>query len=85
MTALIVFDDIVFTGDDLEEMGKLKNDLAKEFEIKDLGNLKYFLGIEVARSKDGIFIFERQYVLDLLKETGGCSGARLLIPQWTLI
>ena len=56
VTALIVYvDDIVLTGDDLEEMGKLKNYLAKEFEIKDLGNLKYFLGIEVARSKDRDF------------------------------
>ena len=56
VTALIVYvDDIVLTGDDLEEKGKLKNYLAKEFEIKDLGNLKHFLGIEVARSKDGIF------------------------------
>ena len=53
LTALIVYvDDIVLTGDDLEEMGRLKKYLAKEFEIKDLGNLKYFLGIEVARNWD---------------------------------
>ena len=58
------------TGDDLEQMAKLKKDLAKEFEIKDLGSLKYFLGIEVARSKHGIFISQRKYVLDLLAETG---------------
>ena len=32
--------------------------------------MKYFLGIEVARSKDGIFICQRKYVLDLLQETG---------------
>ena len=44
--------------------------MAKEFEIKDLGSLKYFLGIEVARSKQGIFISQRKYVLDLLQETG---------------
>ena len=51
--ALIVYvDDIIVTGDDLEEMGRLKEKLAREFEIKDLGRLKYFLGIEVARSKE---------------------------------
>lgn len=49
-------DDIVLTGDDLEEMQRLKEYLSREFEIKDLGALKYFLGIEVARSKHGIFI-----------------------------
>ena len=68
MTVLIVnVDDLVLTGIDLEEMQCLKSYRAKEFEIKDLGNLKYFLGIEVARSKEGIFISQRKYVLDLIK------------------
>jgi hypothetical protein len=34
-----------------------------------LGYLKYFLGIEVVRSRNGIFFSQRKYVLDLLKET----------------
>ncbi|XP_028105641.1 uncharacterized protein LOC114304706 [Camellia sinensis] len=69
--ALIVYvDDIVLIGDDVEEVPRLKEYLANEFEIKDLGSLKYFLGIEVARSKEGIFICQRKYMLDLLKETG---------------
>ena len=49
-------DDIVVTGNDTVEIGKLKTYLAKEFEIKDLGTLRYFLDIEVARSKEGIFV-----------------------------
>jgi hypothetical protein len=48
----------------------LKTYLAKEFEIKDLRNLRYFFGIEVARSNEGIFVSQRKYVLDLLVETG---------------
>ena len=43
--------------------------MAKEFEIKALGRLKYFLGIEVAHSRQGIFISQQKYVTDLLKET----------------
>ena len=41
-----------------------------EFEIKDLENLKYFLGMEVAKSKEGIFIPQRKYTLDLITQTG---------------
>ncbi|KAK2972599.1 hypothetical protein RJ640_007068 [Escallonia rubra] len=63
------------SGDDYEEMNRLKTILPKEFEIKDLGKLKYFLGMEVARSNKGISISQRKYTLDLLKETGmiGCK------------
>ena len=79
---LIVYvDDIVLTGDDNEELERLKKRLAAEFEIKDLGMLKYFLGMEFARSKEGIFVNQHKYVLDLLNETGllGCKLAEMPI------
>ena len=71
MAVLIVYvDDIILTGDDDSELEKLKKFLAQEFEIRDLGALKYFLGMEVARSKEGIFVSQKKYVLDLLMEMG---------------
>lgn len=78
MAVLIVYvDDIVITGDDYREINNLKASLAGEFEIKDLGFLKYFLGMEVARSKKGIMVSQQKYILDLLKEIGmmGCRPA----------
>ena len=48
----------------------LKETLAAEFDLKDLGFLKYFLGIKVARSNKGIVLSQRKYILDLLSETG---------------
>jgi len=60
---------MIVAGDDEHEKQILKEKLAAQFEMKDLGKLKYFLGIEVAYSKKGIFIFQRKYVIDLLKET----------------
>ena len=88
ITVLIVYvDDIIVTGNDLDEIGRLKGKLAKEFEIKDLGTLRYFLEIEMARSSNGIFISQRKYVLDLLQETGmlGCKpGDTLIDPNHKL-
>ena len=51
--------------------------------MKDLGRLKYFLGIEVTYSNQGIFISQRKHVLDLLRETGklGCKAASTPIEQ----
>lgn len=57
ITVLIVYvDDIVLTRDDSKEMARLKGELFKGFEIKDLGQLHYFLGMKVARSMQGIVV-----------------------------
>ncbi|RVW28267.1 Retrovirus-related Pol polyprotein from transposon RE1 [Vitis vinifera] len=70
MAIIIVYvDDIILTKDHEKELCKLKNFLTKEIEIRDLGNLKYFLGMEIVRLKKGIVVSQRKYVLDLLKET----------------
>ncbi|KAJ8746841.1 hypothetical protein K2173_003847 [Erythroxylum novogranatense] len=64
-----VQNDMIITRSDVEEIHQLRRNLFREFEMKDLGGLKYFLGIEVLRSRTGIFISQRKYVLDLLAET----------------
>ena len=66
---LVVYvDDIIITGDDMAGISSLKSFLHGQFHTKDLGMLKYFLGIEVMRSKCRIFLSQRKYVLDLLSE-----------------
>ncbi|RZB60128.1 Retrovirus-related Pol polyprotein from transposon RE2 [Glycine soja] len=68
---LIVYvDDIVITRNDTTKITQLKEHLFSHFQIKDLGPLKYFLGIEVAQSGDGVVISQRKYALDILEETG---------------
>ena len=65
----VYVDDIIITGDDMAGISSLKSFLHGQFHIKDLGMLKYFIGVEVMRSKRGIFLSQRKYVLDLLSET----------------
>ncbi|XP_070044037.1 uncharacterized mitochondrial protein AtMg00810-like [Nicotiana tomentosiformis] len=72
---LVVYvDDIVITGNDQDGITNLKQHLFQHFQTKDLGRLKYFLGIEVAQSSSGIVISQRKYALDILEKTGmmGC-------------
>jgi hypothetical protein len=60
----------MIVGDNLKEMQQIKDYLNQNFSIKDLGTTRYFLGLEIARSKDGIVLYQRKYCLDLLKDTG---------------
>lgn len=46
-------DDVIFTSDDYDEMRQIKGKLAAKFEMKDLGNLGYFLGMEVETNRTG--------------------------------
>jgi hypothetical protein len=48
---IIYVDDMIITRDDTKEICKLQKQLAMDFEMKNMGGLKYFLGIEVARSR----------------------------------
>ena len=61
---------MIINGNNEEEISDLKGKLFKEFEMKDFGNLKYFLIIEVFRSKKGIIINQKKYILELLAEVG---------------
>ena len=74
ITILLVYvNDTIVTGKNPKEREYLQWYLAREFEIKELGKLKYFLGIKVAHSKESIFISQQKYVTDLLNEIGKLS------------
>jgi len=74
-TLLIYVDDILITGNDPIAISSLKQFLHNCFRIKDLGDLKFFLGIKVSRSKKGIFISQRKYTLEIIKD-GGYLGVK---------
>lgn len=59
---LIYVDDMLITGDSLKIVEETKGKLKQAFKMKDLGELRYFLGIEFARSEHGIMMHQR-YIL----------------------
>lgn len=63
------------------EFQNIKSILDTSFKIKDLGQLKYFLGIEVAHSKLGISLCQRKYCLDLLHDSGHMGSKPISTPS----
>jgi hypothetical protein len=81
-TVLLVYvDDIILAGDTLSEFDHIKSILHASFKIKDLGQLKYFLGLEVAHSKLGISLCQRKYCLDLLSDSGSIGSKPVSTPS----
>jgi hypothetical protein len=77
---IIYVDDLIITGDSDVDISNLKKLLKQKFEMKDLGELRYFLGIEVIQSPKGIWLLQRQYALNKLFEYGMTGCKPILIP-----
>jgi hypothetical protein len=79
---LIYVDDIIVTASSEEAVTALLQDLKKEFALKDLGNLHYFLGIEVKRTKEGIVLSQGKYARDILTRVGmmNCKPSPTPLP-----
>ncbi|WVZ72411.1 hypothetical protein U9M48_020877 [Paspalum notatum var. saurae] len=74
---LIYVDDIIVASSSEAAIKVLLQALKSDFALKDLGDLHYFLGIEVTITKQGIKLSQEKYARDLLKRTGMlmCKGA----------
>ena len=63
---LLYVDDMIITSDDLSGIQELNDFLSQQFEMKDLGHLSYFLGLEITYSTEGLYITQAKYASDLL-------------------
>ncbi|XP_022040512.1 uncharacterized mitochondrial protein AtMg00810-like [Helianthus annuus] len=66
MYLLVYVDDLILTGNHQPTILSFILSLHNEFAIKDLGKLNYFLGLEVTYTKDGLFLNQSKYALDIL-------------------
>ncbi|KAL3498698.1 hypothetical protein ACH5RR_041430 [Cinchona calisaya] len=71
---LLYVGDMIITGDDLDGITVLKRHLHQYFEMKDLGFLSYFLGLEVSSNSNGYFLTQAKYISDLLARAGLTDG-----------
>lgn len=80
---LVYVDDLLICGNHSHMIQKFKEYLGKCFSMKDLGKLKYFLGFEISRGPEGIFVSQRKYALDIVTDTGnlGCQPAATPLEQ----
>jgi hypothetical protein len=67
---LLYVDDMIITGDDTVGIRNLQQFLSQQFEMKDLGSLSYFLGLEVSSDQNGYYLSQAKYASDLLSRAG---------------
>jgi len=78
---LIYVDDIILAGNSSCDIQEITTCLDKKFRVKDLGNLKYFLTLEVARSHKGIHICQKKYALNILSHSGLLAFKSTITPM----
>ena len=77
---LLYVDDLVITSPNLVAINNVKSQLSDAFEMKDLGDLHCFLGIEVIHTPDGILLSQQHYVLKMLYNFGMTDCRPVLTP-----
>ncbi|KAJ8616030.1 hypothetical protein MRB53_035402 [Persea americana] len=76
-------DDMIFAGSSQVLVDEFKKHMKTEFDMTDLGSLKFFLGLEVTQGEDGIFLKQELYAKELLKKFGMINCSPVMTPLQT--
>jgi hypothetical protein len=77
---LVYVDDIIVVSSSQSATVALLHNLEKDFALKDLGDLHYFIGIEVTKIKDGILLSQSKYAMDILQRAGTSKCKAVATP-----
>jgi hypothetical protein len=80
-TVLVCVDDLIITGDCEEEIFLIKQNLSVRFQMKELGQLKHFLGLEIDYTHEGLVLHQKRYSSDLLKKFGMVNCKPISTPM----
>jgi hypothetical protein len=78
---LLYVDDMLITGDDVDHIIHVKQQLGEQFQMSDLGPLSYFLGIEVLHSSKGYYLSQSKYIRDLIARSGITDSRTVATPM----
>jgi hypothetical protein len=80
----IYVDDIIFSGSSHTLVAKFSDTMSKEFEMSMMGELAFFLGLQIKQTREGTFVHQGKYTKDVLKifDMGGAKP--LLTPMSTM-
>ena len=80
LSVLVYVDDLIITENSIKAIANFKKHLSTCFHMKDLGALKYFLGIEVACGLEGMFLCQRKYALNIISEARLLGAKPMTFP-----
>nr|GEY56752.1 uncharacterized mitochondrial protein AtMg00810-like [Tanacetum cinerariifolium] len=81
IVVLVYIDDLMITGNDTEQVKTLKKQLSSQFHLKDLGDLHYFLGLEVTKAEAGMFVSQKKYNMEMLQEADVMHSKPYKLPM----
>ncbi|XP_016670018.1 uncharacterized mitochondrial protein AtMg00810-like [Gossypium hirsutum] len=76
----LYIDDLIVSSNDEQTIIEFRNSMKNEFDMTNLGRMRYFLGIEVLQKSDGIFINQNKYASDVLKHFGMDKSNFVQVP-----
>jgi len=71
-------DDLIYTGNDCSMCDEFRRSMMFEFDMTDLGRMRYFIGFEIMQSSNGIFVCQRKYAHEVLSRFGmeNCNAVK---------